>query len=146
VELAKVREQRMGAVTRSRRYQNPRRRHPSPPVRMRRKLQATALKESRTEGKRKGKCKAPTATTMHATAGLSRRQTAPAPLSPEPLSTGRAPPKQARFGELKGKELQGTESARTPPTRTLVSHGAPTWYKPGTMRRWIEEDSKNDKI
>ena len=31
-------------------------------------------------------------------------------------------------------------------TRTSVMHAAPLKYKPGTMRRWTEEDNKGVKI
>ncbi|KAF8421793.1 hypothetical protein EV426DRAFT_711592 [Tirmania nivea] len=38
--------------------------------------------------------------------------------------------------------LYWKEKGKKRRARTLVMHGAPTKYKPGTMRTWIEEDNK----
>jgi len=35
---------------------------------------------------------------------------------------------------------------RQPTTQALVMHAAPLKYKPGTMRRWVEEDNKGVRI
>ena len=42
----------------------------------------------------------------------------------------------------------GLSTPHNPPpqARTLVMHAAPLMFKPGTMRRWIEEDNKGTKI
>ncbi|KAF8453213.1 hypothetical protein BGX38DRAFT_1141655 [Terfezia claveryi] len=64
-------------------------------------------------------------------------------LAPPPEITSPSSPKLA-------KTVQPPRSARSsdPPMRTgaVVFHAAPSKYKPGLMRRWIEEDNKGVQI
>lgn len=39
-----------------------------------------------------------------------------------------------------------TSETLSPQARTLVTHAAPLKYRPGTMRKWIEEDNKGVNI
>jgi len=101
------------------RYQNP---SPTPPICGGIHTQATASTEGRIEGKGKGKEKGkkPPATTAHATqapSGSTPRQTSSPPPKSRSPNTKRVPTKQAR---------------------TIVLHAAPTKYKHGQVRRWIE--------
>ncbi|KAF8426118.1 hypothetical protein BGX38DRAFT_1279077 [Terfezia claveryi] len=65
----------------------------------------------------------------------SREKIAPPPESQK----GKAPP------ETRGK---GKGRLSPPPTlaKTMVLHAAPTKFKPGQMRRWIEEDNKSTGV
>jgi len=74
--------------------------------------------------------------------------------SPTRHGTTQATP-QAQRHEQQAKRGQGRERGRPsgrpnlerpPITRALVMHAAPLKYKPGTMRRWIEEDNRGIKI
>ena len=46
----------------------------------------------------------------------------------------------------KGQKPPRGDRGAPPTTRALVMHAAPLKYKPGTMRRWIEEDNRGVKI
>ncbi|KAF8447008.1 hypothetical protein BGX38DRAFT_1270643 [Terfezia claveryi] len=65
----------------------------------------------------------------------NREKIAPPPESQK----GKAPP------ETRGK---GKGRLSPPPTlaKTMVLHAAPTKFKPGQMRRWIEEDNKSTGV
>ena len=85
---------------------------------------------------------------------------------PASVKKQRTPPPRATTPakKVKGKEVQvlrplpkqqrgrhtttGSSTPENPPpqARTLVMHAAPLMFKPGTMRRWIEEDNKGTKI
>ena len=54
-----------------------------------------------------------------------------------------------------GYESTGSVVAKAPPSRpppptakarAVIMHAAPLCYKPGTMRRWIEEDNKGVEV
>ncbi|KAF8446582.1 hypothetical protein BGX38DRAFT_1270963 [Terfezia claveryi] len=63
--------------------------------------------------------------------------------TPPPESQqGKAPPETQSKG--KGRLAPPPEIISPSPTlaRTMVLHAAPTKFKPGQMRRWIEEDNK----
>ncbi|KAF8430832.1 hypothetical protein BGX38DRAFT_1263559 [Terfezia claveryi] len=70
-------------------------------------------------------------------------QAPPESSTPPPESQrGRAPPETRSKG--KGRLAPPPETTSPSPTlaRTIVLHAAPTKFKPGQMRRWIEEDNK----
>jgi len=46
----------------------------------------------------------------------------------------------------KGQKPPRGDRGAPPTTRALIMHAAPLKYKPGTMRRWIEEDNRGVKI
>ena len=54
-------------------------------------------------------------------------------------STSENPPAQART--LRRASPGGEGGLEPTPTRAVVLHGVPTKYKPGQMRRWIQEDN-----
>jgi len=106
------------------------------------------------------------------THGGHRRQAAPPPGRKEGHKQQAAPtPRQKEGGQRDHKQQTPPKKTgvqmppaqrerQTPPekagfrqpptypttTRALVMHAAPLKYKPGTMRRWIEEDNKGVKI
>ena len=60
-----------------------------------------------------------------------------------PLPVPRIPSKQqARTCTPTSSSTSGS----SPLARTLVTHGAPLQFKPGTIRRWIKEGDKHMKI
>ena len=85
----------------------------------------------------KGKGKAKAEVTPEKSADVAAQATLT--LSPPPISSA----------WYKGKEKRKAQPSRSPPptpvaTRAIVLHGAPTKFKPGQMRRWIEEDNIGD--
>jgi len=64
----------------------------------------------------------------------------------------RPPTKKSNRQAPRGEKRTGGEYSRPrylenpPTTRALVLHAAPQKFKPGTMRRWIEEDNKGVRI
>ena len=75
------------------------------------------------------------------TQGQSRKGKEGARQSPVPPKTPPRPPARARSLPAP----LATEKS-LPTTRAFVMHAAPLKYKPGTMRRWIEEDNKGLRI
>lgn len=61
----------------------------------------------------------------------------PPPLLPRQQGGTTSPPKRS---------CMFTSGSPPPQVRTLVMHAAPLKFKPGTMRRWIEEDNKGMNI
>ena len=79
------------------------------------------------------------------------KQAAPPPGRKEGHRQQAAPPqkgKETKSGTPVRKEQKPPRGDKGAPstTRALVMHAAPLKYKPGTMRRWIEEDNKRVKI
>ncbi|KAF8435864.1 hypothetical protein BGX38DRAFT_1274851 [Terfezia claveryi] len=90
----------------------------------------------------------------YAEAATNTRQTHRPPL-PKDKGKGRAeevPPPSRKQKPRQTSEGKGKEPAKamppptTPPkkatTHAAILHGAPTKYKPGLMRRWIDEDNQ----
>ena len=62
-------------------------------------------------------------------------------------------PAAIRLSENSGRDTSSKRPSgrvesreKIPKTQAVVMHGVPPSYKPGTMRRWIEEDNKQAEI
>jgi len=79
------------------------------------------------------------------------KQAAPPPGRKEGHRQQAAPPPGRREAKpetplRKKEETPRGNKGELPTTRAIVMHAAPLKYKPGTMRRWIEEDNEGVKI
>jgi len=79
----------------------------------------------------------------------TRRYAAAAVQTPPATAAVQTPPQREQGRQVAPQRAQKPprgDKGAPPTTRALVMHAAPLKYKPGTTRRWIEEDNKGVKM